>query len=86
MKIGGYTRKVDELGRVVFPIEIRRKFKIEPGDQMRIYVEGGSIIIDFQKAEGIMPAKEKVHDEQYMPGDRINVLLQKVDDYLFCNI
>ena len=41
--------------------------------------EGGSIIIDFQKAEGIMPAKEKVHDEQYMPGDRINVLLQKVD-------
>ena len=41
--------------------------------------EGGNIIIDFQKAEGIMPAKEKVHDEQYMPGDRINVLLQKVD-------
>lgn len=41
--------------------------------------EGGSIIIDFQKAEGIMPAKEKVHDEQYMPGDRINALLQKVD-------
>lgn len=41
--------------------------------------EGGNIIIDFQKAEGIMYAKEKVHDEQYMPGDRINVLLQKVD-------
>ena len=41
--------------------------------------EGGNIIIDFQKAEGIMPAKEKVHDEQYMPGDRINVLLLKVD-------
>ena len=41
--------------------------------------EGGNVIIDFQKAEGIMYAKEKVHDEQYMPGDRINVLLQKVD-------
>lgn len=41
--------------------------------------EGGNVIIDFQKAEGIMFAKEKVHDEQYMPGDRINVLLQKVD-------
>ena len=36
MKTGGFTRKVDELGRVVFPIEIRRKLKIEPGDQMRI--------------------------------------------------
>ena len=41
--------------------------------------EAGSIIIDFQKAEGIMPAKEKVHDEQYMPGDRINALLLRVD-------
>lgn len=41
--------------------------------------EAGSIIIDFQKAEGIMPAKEKVHGEQYMPGDRINALLQRVD-------
>ena len=41
--------------------------------------EGGSIIIDFQKAEGIMPAKEKIHEEQYMPGDRINALLINVD-------
>ena len=41
--------------------------------------EAGSIIIDFQKAEGIMPAREKVHGEQYMPGDRINALLTRVD-------
>ena len=41
--------------------------------------EGGSIIIDFQKAEGIMPAREKIHEEQYMPGDRINALLINVD-------
>ncbi len=43
------------------------------------HFEAGNIIIDFQRAEGIMPAREKIHDEQYMPGDRINVLLQKVD-------
>lgn len=41
--------------------------------------EAGNIVIDFQKAEGIMPAKEKIHDEQYMTGDRINALLVKVD-------
>ncbi len=41
--------------------------------------EAGNVIIDFQKAEGIMPSKEKIHDEQYMPGDRINALLLKVD-------
>ena len=41
--------------------------------------EAGNIIIDFQKAEGIMPSKEKIHDEQYMPGDIIRALLLRVD-------
>lgn len=41
--------------------------------------EGGNIVIDFQKAEGLLNTKEKIFGEQYMPGDRINVLLLKVD-------
>jgi len=41
--------------------------------------ERDSVIIDFQKAEGIMSGKDKIHDEQYMSGDRINALLVKVD-------
>ena len=42
-------------------------------------VEGGSIIIDFQKAEGIMSAKDRIHDEQYSAGDSINALLVRID-------
>ncbi|MFA7230223.1 MAG: transcription termination/antitermination protein NusA, partial [Victivallaceae bacterium] len=41
--------------------------------------ENGNIIIDFHKAEGILNAKDKIFGEQYMAGDRINVLLLKVD-------
>ncbi len=41
--------------------------------------ESGSIIVDLQKAEGILSPKDKVPSEQYMPGDRINALLLKVD-------
>ena len=41
--------------------------------------ENGSIIIDFQKAEGIMSSKDRVHDDQYAQGDHINALLVKVD-------
>ncbi len=41
--------------------------------------EAGSIIVDLQKAEGIISPKDKVAGEQYMPGDRINALLVKVD-------
>ena len=41
--------------------------------------ENGSIIIDFQKAEGIMSSKDRIHEDQYAPGDHINALLVKVD-------
>lgn len=42
-------------------------------------IENNNIIIDFQKAEGIMSAKERIHGEQYVTGDMINVLLVKID-------
>ena len=41
--------------------------------------DAGSIIIDFQKADGILPAKEKIPGEQYVSGDRINAVLMKID-------
>ncbi len=45
MKSTGIVRKVDELGRVVIPIEIRNKFDINEKDPIEIYVEGSNIIL-----------------------------------------
>lgn len=45
MKSTGIIRKVDELGRVVIPIEIRNKFDISEKDPIEIYVDGASIIL-----------------------------------------
>lgn len=45
MKSTGIIRKVDELGRVVIPIEIRNKFDIVEKDPIEIYVDGSSIIL-----------------------------------------
>ena len=45
MKSTGIVRKVDELGRIVLPIELRRTLKIELRDPLEIYVEGDSIIL-----------------------------------------
>lgn len=45
MKSTGIIRRVDELGRVVIPIEIRNKFDIVEKDQIEIYVDGSSIIL-----------------------------------------
>ena len=45
MKATGIIRRVDELGRVVIPIEIRNKFEISEKDPIEIYVDGSNIIL-----------------------------------------
>ena len=45
MKSTGIVRKVDELGRVVLPIELRRTLNIDIKDSLEIYVESDSIIL-----------------------------------------
>lgn len=44
-------------------------------------IEHGNIIIDFQKAEGVLSNMDKIPGENYVPGDRINVLLVDVDSH-----
>ena len=45
MKATGIVRKVDELGRIVLPIELRRTLGIEVRDPLEIYVDGESIML-----------------------------------------
>lgn len=45
MKSTGIVRKVDELGRIVLPIELRRTLDIEVKDALEIYVDGSQIIL-----------------------------------------
>ena len=45
MKSTGIIRKVDELGRVVIPIELRNQFQIAEKDPIEIFVDGSSIVL-----------------------------------------
>ncbi|MBQ0078974.1 MAG: AbrB/MazE/SpoVT family DNA-binding domain-containing protein [Eubacterium sp.] len=45
MKATGIVRKVDELGRIVLPIELRRTLNIDIKDPLEIYVDGDSIML-----------------------------------------
>ena len=45
MKSTAIIRKLDELGRVVIPIELRNKFNISEKDPIEIYVDGSNIIL-----------------------------------------
>lgn len=67
MKSTGIVRKVDELGRVVIPIELRRTLQIDEKDALEIYVDGEKIILKKYEpacifcgnAEGIRNFKDK---------------------------
>ncbi|AFK85673.1 AbrB/MazE/SpoVT family DNA-binding domain-containing protein [Thermoanaerobacterium saccharolyticum] len=45
LKSTGIVRKVDELGRVVIPIELRRTLNIAERDALEIYVDGEQIVL-----------------------------------------
>jgi len=45
VKSTGIVRKVDELGRVVIPIELRRTMNIHEKDALEIFVDGERIIL-----------------------------------------
>lgn len=45
MKSTGMVRKIDELGRIVLPIEIRKTMDIESRDAVEIFVDQDKIIL-----------------------------------------
>ena len=45
MQATGILRKIDGLGRIVIPMEIRNKLEIAENDPLEIHVEGSSIVL-----------------------------------------
>lgn len=45
LKSTGIVRKVDELGRIVLPVELRRTLDISERDALEIYVDGTSVVL-----------------------------------------
>lgn len=45
MKSTGIVRKIDALGRIVLPIELRRNMDVDDNASLEIFVDGDSIIL-----------------------------------------
>lgn len=50
MRSTGIVRKVDELGRIVIPMELRRTLKIEDKDPIEIFVDEDKVVLKKYKA------------------------------------
>ncbi len=45
MKATGIVRRIDELGRIVLPIELRRNMNLDVHDPVEIFLDGESIVL-----------------------------------------
>lgn len=73
MKATGIVRRVDDLGRVVIPKEIRRNLGIYEGEALEIYIEDGGVM--FKKFEVNLSLEAKTlwnRVEQNIPYDDPN--------------
>lgn len=82
MKNTGVIRKIDELGRIVVPKEIRKNLNIKNGEDLQIYIEDDKIILKkYQKmltigenAQNYIDTLIKLSDSKYFVTDKEKVI------------
>lgn len=70
MKSTGVVRKIDPLGRVVFPIELRRTMNLNEGDAMEIFVDGDFVLLKKYQAHRACAVTGQVlaENKEFAPG------------------
>ena len=88
MKSTGVIRRIDELGRIVLPKEIRRNLGIRDGENLEIFVEDNEIVLkkfskmkDFKEIiENICKLVIDVYDLKLIVSDRDKVIFSNVSE------
>lgn len=90
MKSTGIVRKVDELGRVVIPIELRRTLGINEKDALEIYVDDEKIILKKYKPSMTCQITGDISDDNLsLAGGKLilskegaEIVLSEIQNYL----
>ncbi|PDY44122.1 AbrB/MazE/SpoVT family DNA-binding domain-containing protein [Bacillus pseudomycoides] len=90
MKSTGVTRKLDSLGRIVIPKELRRTLAIQEKTPLEIYVEGEKIILKKYEANGACAITGEVSDKNISLADGkvtlspagLELLIEELQKYL----
>lgn len=75
MKSTGIVRRIDDLGRVVIPKEIRRTQGIREGDPMEIFVNGDSVVLKKYIDEDSCTICLKQSNEKLLKLDSANICI-----------
>ena len=79
MKATGIVRRIDDLGRVVIPKEIRRTMRIREGDPLEIYTDkdGGVIFKKYSLMGGLGDFSAQLCESLYKTTGRISVITDR---------
>lgn len=94
MKATGIVRRIDDLGRVVIPKEIRRTCHIKEGDPLEIFLENGAVVfkkysygttLDFKQFEEYaIEMRDSMTDDQYndflLCAKKMETIIAEVED------
>lgn len=68
MKATGIVRRIDDLGRIVIPREIRRSLQIGEGDPFEIFIDGKNIVLSKYCPTGMLD----ISSLKYFVEERLN--------------
>lgn len=86
MKAIGILRRVDDLGRVVIPKEIRRTLRIHEGDALEIYIDADMVCFKRYCPQGewqedLKKIEEEVREHYWMPNSEYSELAGKLSEH-----
>ncbi|MBE6146774.1 MAG: AbrB/MazE/SpoVT family DNA-binding domain-containing protein [Firmicutes bacterium] len=85
MKSTGVVRRIDDLGRIVIPKEIRKNLRIREGDTLEIFIDGSDIVLKkFSFISNLLETAKKLVDVSEKLISK-NILITNMDKIVACN-
>jgi len=82
MKLAGIVRRIDELGRIVVPKEIRKTLHIKNGENLEIFIEDDKIVLKKYSELGNMQELSDTISETLNSNLKANVLISDTDNFI----
>ena len=82
MKLAGIVRRIDELGRIVIPKEIRKTLHIKNGENLEIFIDGETIVLKKYSELGNLKELSDTITETLYQTLKANILITDTDKFI----
>ena len=85
MKATGVVRRIDDLGRIVIPKEIRKNMRLKEGDSLEIFIDGEDVILrKFSIVSKISDLAQRLTDSMNI-FTKYNIIIMDTNEFIACS-